>query len=113
MPRRAGKLQHLETLNVSHNSLEVLPVQLGRLASLKVFEVHSNGGLLGLPVSLAKLQFVESLKCDARHVDPARYDKGPARSAFFRFLRDLDKKLFLSMGVDNRKSAMLIMPAGD
>lgn len=45
---------NLEKINISNNKLEFLPEEIGRITSLKIFDV-SNNLLCSLPFSLANL----------------------------------------------------------
>lgn len=51
----------LEQLDLSHNDLEQLPEDIGRLHNLKKLNLSSNNAMQGLPASLAKLTKLESL----------------------------------------------------
>lgn len=53
LPRAAGLLRGLETLDVSFNLLEGLPDELGQLENLHTLEL-SNNRLRALPESLGK-----------------------------------------------------------
>ncbi|CAN6583182.1 unnamed protein product [Malus baccata var. baccata] len=57
-----SQLKHLRTLNLSDNSIEVLPEEIGKLVHLRFIDLSENRGLKKLPNAVCNLYNLQTLR---------------------------------------------------
>ena len=73
LPPEIGRLHRLATLDLGHNHLTSVPVELGDLAELSGFLYLHDNKLSEIPDSLGNLTRLRYLKCRREHAHrPAR-----------------------------------------
>jgi Leucine-rich repeat (LRR) protein len=75
VPQMVTDAQFVKELDLSHNSVDMLPVDIGNMASLRLLRVRNNL-LRSLPESLLQLHMLEHLDCRCNGLTKLPYGMG-------------------------------------